>query len=110
MFSRSEREYLLMVAQGVAARPDPPGRVMSPGYRRKLQWAIRRKASRALSDWELYLAAVERDPRMLAPHTPQGQPPIPLYSDPFVTALRAVSSTLGRLSRKKGPRHDPKAR
>jgi len=106
MFSTREREYLRVVASGAAGRASSSE--LSPGYRRKLQWSIRQKASRALSDWELYVAALEHEPRVLAPHPADHAPAIPVYTDPFITAARAVSSALGRLMGK--PRQRPKDR
>ena len=100
MFSRREREYLQRLADGLADRPDASGRPLSPGYRRKLLWSIRRKASRAISDWELYLSAVRREPRVLAPPPPEGGASIPLYTEPFVTLIRGMRSTLGLAARR----------
>jgi hypothetical protein len=100
MFSRREREYLRLIADGLADRPDASGRRLSQGYRRKLHWAIRRKASRAISDWDLYLSAVQRDPRALVPSSVGGETAVPQFSEPFVTVLRGIRSALGRSTRR----------
>lgn len=99
MFSRKEREYLQRVLE---ARPPSPSAAelgLAPGYRRKLKWSIRRKASRALTDWQLYASALEADPKGLALRRPPEQASVPLTTDPFVTASRAVASALRRISR-----------
>ena len=98
MFSRREREYLRWVADRMRSETRSGAPEVSPGYRRKLEWSIRRKASRAFSDWELYVSAAEHDPRVLAVQGPSGPGEVPLYADPFVVAMRAVASSLRRLS------------
>lgn len=98
MFSTREREYLRRVADGLD--DGAAGSDISAGYRRKLQWSIRRKASRALSDWELYVSALEHDPRVAAPYTAERGGAVPTYTDPFITAARVVSSSLRRLTRR----------
>ncbi len=96
MFSRVEREFLSILADGSAeeasvhlARAFP-----NPVYRRKLLWAIRQKAGRSLSDWQLYAKAAAREPRLLPrPPDPAGNA-VPLYEDSFVTLLSAVRRLL----------------
>ncbi len=98
MFSRREREYLRRVCGAPGLDPV----ALSPGYRRKLHWSIRRKVSRALSDWELYLSAAEHEDRVLLP-APVDRAAVPLYSDPIVTMGRRVRNTLLRRS---GPKRE----
>lgn len=96
MFSPREREYLRLVATGRA----DTGNSLSPGYRRKLQWEIRRKATEAFSDWELYLLATELDPRLVSSYLVEGVPTVPLYTEPFVSAARAITTRLKGLARR----------
>ena len=87
MFSRAERAFLERVAHG----PREPtwnsveSRFPNPVYRRKLMWGIRQKASRSISDWQLYCEAAEQDARLL-PHA-GGKGPSPVFADPLVTLL-----------------------
>ena len=102
MFSPAERAYLESIATGDTDRLRVLGRAVTPGYRRKLQWSIRQKATRALSDWELYLSAVERDPRVASVEAGGASPSVPVYTDPFIVAARAVASAIRRLRREPG--------
>ncbi|HYA53979.1 MAG TPA: hypothetical protein VEG42_00050, partial [Thermoplasmata archaeon] len=74
MFSRKEREFLRAAARLDIASLDARllAEFPNPTYRRKLMWGIRRKASRSLSDWELYLEASQRDPRLLPRESGRG--------------------------------------
>ncbi len=104
MFSRRERDYLRALVQFPPGEPDLPTTPWTPGYRRKLQWSIRRKAYRAIADLELLVAAAEREPRTIAAQSPlRDATSVPVYTDPFVTAIRAVNSTLARLAHRTPP-------
>ncbi len=96
MFSPREREYLRLLAE-------PPVRGLelglafpNPVYRRKLSWGIRRKVVEALPDWELYAAAAERSARIRVVVPPSGPETVPVYTDPFISVVRAMRSALGR--------------
>lgn len=105
MFSDREREFLRTVRDAPAgAATDRLARAFpNPAYRRKLLWAIRRKAGRSVADWELYAAASDRDGRLL-PSSPRpgGDRTVPRYVDPRVAVF-------GRLRRRLAPRRLPAA-
>ena len=104
VFSRRERDYLHTLFQLPPGERDLPGAPWTPGYRRKLQWSIRRKAYRAMADLELLVAAAEREPRTIAAQSPsRDATSVPVYTDPFVTAIRAVNSVLARLAHRSPP-------
>jgi hypothetical protein len=102
MFSRTEREFLELLASAPAASVEElvRGRFPNPVYRRKLFWGIRRKASAAAADWALYRRAAEREVRVrpAAPHDPLV--PVPTVTEPFAALVK-------RLHPARRPRADP---
>ena len=92
MFSRKERHLLAILAEGHRKRQDPLAALVeafpNASYRRKLLWGIRRKASGAVQDLELYLEASREEPRVVSPARSPRQ--YPVTADPLVTLLRAV--------------------
>jgi hypothetical protein len=101
MFSRAERAFLESIASEGRAADRPPGPVgISDGYRRKLIWGIRRKASRSYSDWALYTAAVRKEVRLL-PLEPVATPPV--HVDPVATIFDEFHRRLRRLARPTPP-------
>ena len=104
VFSRRERDYLRTLVEVRPGDRDAPSTLWTPGYRRKLQWSIRRKAHSAIADLELLVAAAEREPRTITAQSASREaPPVPVYTDPFVTAIRAVTSSLARLAHRSPP-------
>ncbi|MGI0129293.1 MAG: hypothetical protein ACREDE_03300 [Thermoplasmata archaeon] len=96
MFSRTERDFLTMIVrsadEGDAAQGALVTAFPNPTYRRKLLWGIRRKATKAASDWELYARAARVELKVLPGTLTSATPP--LRADPLVTALRGVRSLL----------------
>ena len=92
MFSRKERDLLAILAEGHRQGRDPQSALVtafpSASYRRKLLWGIRRKASGAARDLELYLEAARKEGRVVSPARTSG--PYPVAADPLVSLLRAV--------------------
>ncbi len=96
MFSRKERDFLTLIVrsaeEGEPARKALLTQFPNPVYRRKLLWGIRRKATGAAADWELYARAARVEARVLPGSLPSG--PVPLAADPIVTVFRQVRSLL----------------
>ena len=96
MFSRKERDFLTLVIrsaeEGETAREALLALFPNPTYRRKLLWGIRRKATGAAADWELYARAARVEAKVLPGSPPSG--PVPLAADPIVTVFRHVRSFL----------------
>lgn len=103
MFSRREREYLQRIVGTSGAPSVLSGRWLSPGYRRKLQYTIRRKVVEATSDWELYLSAAQQDPRVRLMPSSEGSGPVPLYTDPFIRVVRGARAALRRPRKRESP-------
>ncbi|MHB8352403.1 MAG: hypothetical protein ACYDFT_06950 [Thermoplasmata archaeon] len=101
MFSRREREYLRLASGGARGSVDAS---FPPGYRRRIQWSIRRKVSRAATDWGLYLTAAQLDARVRVRVPPTDLPEVPLYADPLVSLYRSVSAALRGVPKPKSPR------
>ena len=89
MFSRAERSFLQFLADEPAATAQRrlESEFPNPTYRRKLMWGIRRKADRSLADWQLYLAAAEREERLLPRSRAHGAGQHPVFADPLVPLM-----------------------
>jgi hypothetical protein len=104
VFSRREREYLQLVVRPASGGLRAPGEDFSPEYQRKLQWSIRRKASRALSDWALFAAASRSETKLL-PHSPAtSNEGVLVHSEPFAAAIKYLAQKMRR------PRDAPRPR
>ncbi len=92
MFSRTEREFLELIAQAPRGAGDPvlEGRFPNPVYRRRLLWGIRRKASAAALDWELYARAAAQDDRVVAASDARPGSGIPLHSEPLAALFKRL--------------------
>ncbi|MEM0129767.1 MAG: hypothetical protein QXG65_06395 [Thermoplasmata archaeon] len=98
MFSRREREYLLWLSHREDAAGGSAGTRWNPGYQRKLLWGIRRKAAEGVADLELYVAAAERDARVIPSAGSTARPEV-IYTDPILRAARSLRRALARLRR-----------
>lgn len=96
MFSRRERDYLRSLASTDSPGSAFGGNLPSPGYRRKLEWSIRRKAVRVAADVELLGAAVEREPRLVGLETGRVPNQLPLYREPFAVLVHSLDELLRR--------------
>lgn len=80
MFSRREREFLTAIVRGETAGDEAQQELLqafpNPIYRRKLLWGVRRKATRASADWNLYVRAARIESRVLPESSPSGLPPL----------------------------------
>lgn len=96
MFSRRERDFLVALVRGEGAsevsRRDLVSEFPNPIYRRKMLWGIRRKATRAVADWELYLRAARVESKVVPVSVGSDLPP--LATEPLVTLGRRVRSLL----------------
>lgn len=106
MFSRKERDFLAILVRceraGDAAQRELMAAFPNPTYRRKLLWAIRRKAADAATDWELFADAARVESKVL-PGSPAARSP-PLAVDPLVPLVRGVQRLLKRRRRTTGSR------
>ncbi|MCL4324905.1 MAG: hypothetical protein M1144_05540 [Candidatus Thermoplasmatota archaeon] len=102
MFSQTEREFLMILAETPrsALAEVMAERFPNPVYRRKLLWGIRQKAASAAEDWSLYARAARREERVMPPRPLPDAAEVPLYTEPFAVFLRGLQ---GRLSRKRTP-------
>ena len=96
MFSRTERTFLQRLVEG---RPESASSRLeqefpNPTYRRKLMWGIRQKASRSLADWQLYVEAARRDPRLLPHGSEAGSSSPPVFEDPIVVFFEGIRQRL----------------
>ena len=98
MFSRRERDFLELIRTGDRASVDRrlEAAFPNPVYRRKLLWAIRRKADRSVADWDLLREAAQRDARLLATSDLPTVTPPPVFADPIVTFLETLGRRLPR--------------
>jgi hypothetical protein len=103
VFSQRERTFLQAIVDASTDQSSTKVEQEFPsaGYRRKLMWGIREKATRSMEDWRLYLAAVQRDSRLLPRGPASETEPSPVFADPLVTILRDLRR---RWVRRK-PRH-----
>lgn len=106
MFSPAERSFLRSTIENSAGAF--PSRLESqfpnPAYRRKLMWGIRQKAGRSFADWQLYLQAAQREPRILPRATSSDATSAPLFADPLVTLFQELRRRLSRRPRSSGDR------
>ena len=93
MFSRAEREFLELLAEGPAGVGERRlrERFPNPVYRRKLLWGIRREASAAAEDWALYTRATEREARVLPSSAGEDRASIPTVTEPFAALLKVFA-------------------
>ncbi len=105
MFSRRERDFLELIRDGDRASVDRrlEAAFPNPVYRRKLLWAIRRKADRSVADWQLLREAAQRDDRLFAAPDLRTDTPPPVFADPVVTFLEKLGR---RLPRRGAPARD----
>lgn len=96
MFSPKERDFLELIARCAVRGEEGQSALLAafpnPTYRRKLLWGIRRKASDAVSDLQLYVLAASVESKVLPAPSP-GQS-VPLAADPLVTLIRALREIL----------------
>ncbi|MGA7923042.1 MAG: hypothetical protein WCA77_03610 [Thermoplasmata archaeon] len=87
MFSRREREFLRLLVEGPpeATAALLARRFPNPAYRRRLLWGIRKKATAASEDWELYARAATREARVVRPRGPEREGRIPSYTEPLAS-------------------------
>lgn len=97
MFSRREREYLRALAAPSGAEATVELYFPNPVYRRKLGWSIRRKVEDSIDDWELYASAAERDMRVRLRGADPTDGEIPLYTEPFASAVRTIGSLVRKM-------------
>lgn len=107
MFSRTEREYLRVLAAPSGAESTVELRFPNPVYRRKLGWSIRRKVEDSLDDWELYASAAERDMRVRLRGSVPANGEIPLYTEPFASVVRTIGSLVRKLRSESTGRERP---
>ena len=105
MFSPAERSFLRTMIEGPVDTGSSglEAQFPNPAYRRKLMWGIRQKAGRSLSDWQLYLEAAQREPRILPRAGPSEPSSAPLFADPLVTLFQELRRKLAR----RRPRAEP---
>lgn len=96
MFSRREREYLRLLADRPLGGGGAEERFPNPVYRRKLAWAVRRKAAAAIGDWELYCAAARHSTGVRLAASPGGEEAVPVFADPIVVAWRRLRASVAR--------------
>lgn len=104
MFSRKEREFLVLIAghPGEDLEGGLSRRFPNPVYRRKLLWGIRKKALAAAEDWELYARAAQHDARVLRPQPSDDVPPVPLHTEPFAFLVKKLAELSRPRSRRPG--------
>jgi len=96
MFSPREREYLAFLVRSSRERPAGPRGLFSPAYRRKLQWSIRRKASRAVADWELLAAAARAETKLIPRPAEPDRSEVPVHAEPIAAAVRYLHQKIRR--------------
>jgi hypothetical protein len=106
MFSRKERYFLGLLARSAGRDLEGHRQLAAafpnPAYRRKLLWGIRRKATTAAADWQLYTSAARVESKVI-PGARSSEPP-PLAADPLLTLIRGVQSRLAPPRRAVPPR------
>lgn len=106
MFSRRERDFLVALVRGGGAAEVCQRELVhafpNPIYRRKMLWGIRRKATRAVADWDLYLRAAQVESKVVPLGVASYLPP--LATDPLVTLGRKVRSLLRAAPRSRAAR------
>ncbi len=106
MFSPAERSFLrTTIESSVGAFPSRlESQFPNPAYRRKLMWGIRQKAERSFADWQLYMQAAQREPRILPRPSSRDATSAPLFADPLVTLFQDLRRRLSRRPRSSGGR------
>lgn len=94
MFSRTERQFLELLVGGAAtgrsAEESVSRRFPRAGYRRKLLWSIRRKATDGLEEWTLYAKAAKVEPRLRPDRHPPTSAEHPVFEDSIAALVRRI--------------------